>query len=46
MGKGNKQHGNRELKKPKAEKKLAPVAETFLKPQGEVRKPGGKAPGK
>ena len=46
MGKGNKQHANRELKEPKADKTLAPVAETFLKPQGAVRKPGAKAPAK
>ena len=38
MGKGDKQHGNREAKKPKAEKKLAPVSSTFLKPQADARK--------
>ena len=32
MGKGNKQRGNREAKKPKADKKLAPVSSTFLRP--------------
>ncbi len=42
MGKGDKQRGNREAKKPKADKKLAPVPTSFLKPQGEVRKPAGK----
>jgi hypothetical protein len=42
MGKGDKQHGNREAKKPKADKKAAPAGSTFLKPQAEVRKPGGK----
>jgi hypothetical protein len=45
MGKGNKQHGNREAKKPKADKKKpAPVSSTFLKPQTEARKPGAKPP--
>jgi hypothetical protein len=33
MGKGDKQHGNREAKKPKANKKAAPLSATFLKPQ-------------
>ena len=45
MGKGDKQHGNREKKKPKAEKKLAPLPATFIKPQGDARKPA-KAPAK
>ena len=40
MSKGNKQHGNREAKKPKADKKVAPIASTFLKPQPDIRKPG------
>jgi len=40
MGKGDKQHGNREAKKPKKDKKLAPLS--VLKPQDDVRKPGGK----
>jgi len=31
MGKGDKQHGNREAKKPKANKKAAPLSATFLK---------------
>ena len=44
MGKGNKQHGNREAKKPKADKKVAPVSSTFLKPQAEARKLGTKPP--
>ena len=40
MGKGDKQHGNREAKKPKANKKLAPTtAPTLLKPQDDARKP-------
>jgi hypothetical protein len=42
MSKGNKQHGNREAKKPKADKKVVPVSSTFIKPQGEPRVPGGK----
>jgi hypothetical protein len=46
MGKGDKQHGNREAKKPKADKKLAPLPANFLKPQDESRKPGGKPAGK
>lgn len=43
MGKGDKQHGNREAKKPKKDKTLAKVDTTFLKPQGEAAKPGGKS---
>jgi hypothetical protein len=46
MGKGDKQHGNREAKKPKANKKAAPAAASFLKPQTETRKPPAKAPSK
>nr|WP_294506931.1 hypothetical protein [uncultured Rhodopila sp.] len=42
MGKGDKQHGNREAKKPKADKKIAPPASTFLKPQPDTHKPGAK----
>lgn len=42
MGKGNKQSGSREPKKPKADKKLTPPASSFLKPQGDARKPAGK----
>jgi hypothetical protein len=42
MGKGDKQRGNRETKKPKADKKVAPIASTFLKPQPDARKPGAK----
>lgn len=42
MGKGDKQHGNREAKKPKADKKVVAPASTFLKPQADARKPGGK----
>ena len=45
MGKGDKQHGNREAKKPKADKKLAPLPSSVLKPQDDLRKPG-KSPGK
>ena len=40
MGKGNKQRGNREAKKPKADKKVAPVSSTFLRPQVEAPKQG------
>ena len=46
MGKGDKQHGNREAKKPKADKKLAPAGTTFLKPQADARKPAAKPPSK
>ena len=46
MGKGNKQRGNREAKKPKADKKVAPVSATFLRPQVDVPKPGAKSPSK
>jgi hypothetical protein len=42
MGKGDKQHGNREAKKPKADKKLAPAPSTFIKPQSDARKPAAK----
>jgi hypothetical protein len=38
MGKGDKQHGNREAKKPKANKKAAPLSATFLKPQSAPAK--------
>jgi hypothetical protein len=44
MGKGNKQRGNREAKKPKADKKVAPVSSTFLSPQTDAPKPGAKSP--
>jgi hypothetical protein len=46
MGKGDKQHGNREAKKPKADKKLAPLPLSLLKPQADARKPAGKPPAK
>ena len=46
MGKGDKQHGNREAKKPKADKKAAPAAASALKAAPDQRKPGGKAPAK
>ena len=46
MGKGNKQRGNREAKKPKADKKVAPVGSTFLRPQVDAPKPGAKSPSK
>lgn len=39
MGKGDKQHGNREAKKPKADKKAAPPPPTMLKPQPNAGKP-------
>ena len=42
MGKGDKQHGNREAKKPKANKKLAPAGAGFLKQQDAPAKPAGK----
>ncbi len=38
MSKGDKQRGNREAKKPKADKKAVPLAASFLKPAGEERK--------
>ncbi len=40
MGKGDKQHGNREAKKPKADKKLAPVSALPPRPQPETIKQG------
>lgn len=46
MGKGDKQRSNREAKKPKANKKLAPAAPVSLKPQEAARKPPGKGPAK
>ena len=46
MGKGNKQRGNREAKKPKADKKVAPVSSAFLRPQDDAQKPGAKRPSK
>ena len=42
MGKGDKQHGNREAKKPKANKKAAPATASFLKAPVETRKPPAK----
>jgi hypothetical protein len=42
MGKGDKQHGNREAKKPKADKKPAPLPLSLLKPQAAPAKPAGK----
>ncbi len=42
MSKGDKQHGNREAKKPKKDKTLAKVDTSFLKPQGELAKPSAK----
>jgi hypothetical protein len=42
MGKGNKQHGNREAKKPKANKTVVPVTAAFLNPQLDARKPVAK----
>ena len=46
MGKGDKQHGNREAKKPKADKKVAPATAGFLKPQAAPAKPTGKTASK
>jgi hypothetical protein len=46
MSKGNKQHGNREAKKPKASKPAPPTPATFLKPQPDPGKPATKAPSK
>ena len=46
MGKGDKQHGNREAKKPKANKKLAPASTTFLKTGNDTSKPPAKPAGK
>ena len=46
MGKGDKQHGNREAKKPKANKKLAPASTTFLKTGSDNAKPTAKPAGK
>jgi hypothetical protein len=46
MGKGNKQRGNREAKKPKADKKVAPVSSTFLRPQADAPKTGARSPSK
>ncbi len=42
MGKGDKQHGNREAKKPKADKKVVLAPSTFIKPASDSRKPGAK----
>ena len=46
VSKGDKQHGNREPKKPKANKKAAPARSTFLKPQDGAAKPAVKPPSK
>ncbi len=46
MGKGDKQRGNREAKKPKANKKPAPAASAFLRPQPDAPKAGAKPPSK
>jgi len=46
MGKGDKQHGNREAKKPKANKKAAPLATTFLKTPPPATKQPAKSTGK
>jgi hypothetical protein len=46
MGKGNKQRGNREPKKPKADKKVVRVSSTFLRPLVDAPKPGAKSPPK
>ena len=42
MGKGEKQRGNREAKKPKADKKVVPPSSSLLKPQADDRKGKGK----
>jgi hypothetical protein len=42
MGKGDHQRSNREAKKPKADKKVVSPSATFLKPQGDDRKPPAK----
>lgn len=39
MGKGDNQKSNREAKKPKADKKLAPLPSSTFKPQDDLRKP-------
>ena len=44
MGIGDKQRGNREGKKPKADKKVAPVSSTFLRPRADAPKLGAKPP--
>jgi hypothetical protein len=46
MGKGDKRRGNREAKKPKADKKVTPAGSTFLRPQADAPKPGAKPPSK
>jgi hypothetical protein len=46
MGKGDKQHGNREAKKPKADKKIAPLPASYLKQEPTATKQGGKPAGK
>jgi hypothetical protein len=46
MGKGDKQHGNREAKKPKADKKAAPLSALPSRTVEDVRKPGAKPPSK
>jgi hypothetical protein len=38
MRKGNKQHGNREAKKPKANKTVVPMSATSRNPQLDARK--------
>ena len=45
MAKGDNQKSNRETKKPKADKKLAPPAGGTTKPQ-DIVKPAGKGSGK
>ncbi len=42
MGKGDKQRGNREAKKPKANKKPPTAASTLLRPQPDAPKAGAK----
>ena len=46
MGKGDKQHGNREAKKPKANKKLGPANTTLLKTGNDTAKAPAKPSGR
>jgi hypothetical protein len=47
MGKGDKQHGNREAKKPKADKKAAPLSALPSRTTvDDARKASGKPPAK
>jgi hypothetical protein len=46
MSKGDKQHGNREAKKPKADKKAAPLSALPPRTVEDARKQGAKPPAK